>query len=105
MEIRLQEFIKKTINEITSGLPENYVIDEAIDFEVSVTTTTNKSGGLEIKVLSGDISKSNEIVQNVYFSVINQKNKNQSDKKAVNSFITSIEKVIKTLGKYSDQPK
>jgi hypothetical protein len=34
MEIRLQEFIRKTIDEINSGLPDNYVVDDTIDFEV-----------------------------------------------------------------------
>lgn len=59
MEIRLQEFIRKTIVEINSGMPDAFVIDETIDFEVPVTTSTSKSGGLEIKVLTGEISKAN----------------------------------------------
>ena len=103
MEIRLQEFISKTIEEITSGLPDKYVVDDTIDFEVSVTTSTNKSGGLEIKVLTGEISKSNELVQKVFFSVINQKDKAQSDKKAANDVIKFIDKGIKALSKNSTQ--
>ena len=103
MEIRLQEFIRKTIEEITSGLPDKYVVDDTIDFEVSVTTSTNKSGGLEIKILSAEISKENELVQKVFFSVINQKDKEQSDKRAVNNTFKLLDKGIKYLGKHSDQ--
>jgi len=103
MDIRLQEFVRKTIEEITSGLPGDYVVDDTIDFEVSVTTSTNKSGGIEIKVLSGEISKENELVQKVFFSVINHKDKTQAEKRAANNIIKFIDKGIKALNKYSDQ--
>jgi hypothetical protein len=103
MEIRLQEFVRKTIDEITSCLPDNYVVDDTIDFEVSVTTSTNKSGGLEIKILTGEIAKGNELVQKVFFSVINQKDKNQSDKRSANNIIKFIDKGIKALSKHSEQ--
>ena len=103
MDIRLQEFVRKTIEETTSGLPGDYVVDDTIDFEVSVTTSTNKSGGIEIKVLSGEISKENELVQKVFFSVINHKDKTQAEKRAANNIIKFIDKGIKALNKYSDQ--
>lgn len=105
MEIRLQEFVRKTIDEITSGLPDNYVVDDTIDFEVSVTTSTNKSGGIEIKVLSGEISKENELVQKVFFSVINHKDKTQADKRAADNVIKFIDKGIKALNKLAEQQK
>lgn len=105
MEIRLQEFISKTIEEINSGLPNNYVVDDTIDFEVTVTTSTNKSGGLEIKVLTGKISKDNELVQKVFFSVINHLDKTQADKRAANNVFKFIDKGIKALNKTAEQSK
>lgn len=105
MEIRLQEFIQKTIDEITSGLPDNFVVDDTIDFEVSVATSTNKSGGLEIKVLSGKISNENELIQKVYFSIIDQKVKSRSDKRTADNIIKYIAKGIKTIEKHTIQSK
>jgi hypothetical protein len=105
MEIRLQEFIRKTIEEINSGLPGDYVVDDTIDFEVSVTTSTNKSGGLEIKILSGEISKNNELVQKVFFSIINHKDKTQADKRAADNVIKFIDKGIKALNKHAEETK
>lgn len=105
MEIRLQEFIRKTIEEINSGLPDDFVVDETIDFEVTVTTSTNKSGGLEIKVLTGKISKENELVQKVFFSIINHKDKTQADKRAADNVIKFIDKGIKALNKAAEQTK
>lgn len=105
MEINLQLFIRKTLEEINAGLPENYVVDDTIDFEVSVTTSNNKSGGLEIKVVSGQLSKGNELVQKVYFSVINQKVKTESDKRAADNAIKVIGKGIKALNKLNEKEK
>lgn len=105
MEINLQQFIRKTLEEINASLPENYVVDDTIDFEVSVATSNSKSGGLEIKVVSGQLSKGNELVQKVYFSVINQKVKTEADKRSADIAIKAIEKGIKTLSKISDQKK
>ncbi len=99
MEINLQEFIRKTLEEINASLPEHYVVDDTIDFEVSVTTSNSKSGGLEIKVVSGQLAKGNELVQKVYFSVINQKDKTQADKRAADVAIRTIGKGIKALNK------
>lgn len=103
MEINLQEFIRKTLEEINASLPANYIVDDTIDFEVSVTTSNTKSGGLEIKVVSGQIAKCNELVQKVYFSVINQKDKTQADKRAADNVIKVIGKGIKALNKFTEQ--
>lgn len=108
MENSLKEFIRQTIEEINSGLPENYVVDDAIEFEVSVSTTKTKSGGLEIKILTGEISNSNEFVQKVSFAVINEKHRSQSDKKNASNIIKYIGRGIKELNKHSmadQQPK
>ena len=102
MEIRLQEFIKKTIEEINSGLPKDYVVDETIDFKVSVTTSTNKSGGVEIKVVSGGIEKGNELVQTVSFAVVNEVEKEKADKKTGDKFLNIIDEGIKKFDKHPD---
>lgn len=102
MVIPLSEYIRKTIEEINSGLPTGYVIDDTIDFEVSVTTSTNKSGGVEIKVISGGIEKGNEIVQSVFFSVINENQKQKSLKKEGENILRYIDKGLRRLSRYSN---
>lgn len=105
MSISLQEFVRKTIEEINAGIPKGYVIEETIDFEVSVTTSTNKTGGIEIKVLSGSIEKENQIVQTVLFSVINKVDKKRSEKNAGDAVIKLIDKGLRKLAKYSEDQK
>ena len=56
-------------------IPAGYVIEETIDFEVLVSTSLNKKGGVEIKVLTGNISKEDQSIQTVAFSVINEADK------------------------------
>ena len=101
MENSLKEFIQKTIEEINSGLPENYVVDDAIEFEVSVSTKQSKSGGLEIKILTGEISNSNEFVQKVSFAVVNGKYKTETDKKNASNIIKYIGRGLKELSKHT----
>lgn len=101
METALKDFIRKTIEEINAGLPEGYALDEAIEFEVSIMSKTNSSGGIEIKVINGAIEKEKELVQTVNFAIINEKQKAKSDKKAANNIIKWIDKGVKQLNKYS----
>jgi hypothetical protein len=103
MSISLQEFVRKTIDEVNSALPKGYVIEDAIDFELSVTTTNTRNGGIEIKVLSGKVEKENQTVQSVYFSVINEKDKAKSEKNSINNILKSVGKGLKSLSKISEK--
>lgn len=102
METNLKEFIKKTLEEINAAMPKDYVLDESIEFEVSVTTNNTKSGGIEIKVVSGGISKANQLVQRVNFSVTNLKAKAQADKKVGETAIKVLAKGIKEINNLSN---
>ena len=85
------------------GLPDGYVVEDSINFEVSVTSNKSKSGGIEIKVVSGGIQKGNELVQTVSFSIINELDKAKSDKKTGDNILRYIDKVLKKLTKLSLQ--
>ena len=74
----MKDYIRKTLEEINAGLPAEYVIEETIDFEVSVSTSLNKKGGVEIKVLTGTIATEDQSVQTVSFSVINEADRKKS---------------------------
>ena len=103
MEIKLQEFVRKTLEEIKAGLPNGYLVEESIDFKVALTTSTNKSGGVEIKVISGGIEKGNELVQIVSFSVINEIEKDRSTKSSAETILKYVGKGLKTLNKISEE--
>lgn len=101
METNLNDFVKKTIEEITAGLPTGYVVEDAINFEVSITSTTNKAGGVEIKVVSGGIQKGSELVQTVSFSIVNEVEKDKSAKKTGDNILKYLNKGLKKLTKLS----
>ncbi|MFN4084275.1 MAG: hypothetical protein ACK4K9_11650 [Bacteroidia bacterium] len=101
METNLNDFVKKTIEEITSGLPDGYVVEDSINFEVSITSTTNKAGGIEIKVVSGGIQKGSELVQTVSFSIINEVEKDRSAKRTGDNILKYLDKGLKKLSKLS----
>ncbi len=105
MEITLKDYIRKTLEEINAGLPAGYVIEETIDFEVSVSTSLNKKGGVEIKVFTGNISKEDQSIQTVAFSVINEADKKKSFDQSAKHLLNYIEKGIKRLSKLSENQK
>jgi len=71
-ETKLTKFVKKTIEDLSKGLPSNYRLDTRLFFELSVVTSTNRKGGLDIKVLSGDAGKEVKNIQKIRFSVVNE---------------------------------
>lgn len=93
METTLQEFIKKTVAEIQSGLPEGYELSDEIAFDISVITTTGKQGKVDIKVISGEVDKENQIVHNINFGVVHSK---AMDQKA-NSIISYVQQGLLAL--------
>lgn len=60
--LSIKAFVSEAIREIEEALPVGYEIDQAIEFEISVTTTKGKDGGLNIEVFSGKLTEENEVV-------------------------------------------
>lgn len=101
----LPEFITKTIEDINSALPPGYAIEDAIQFEIAVTTTKTKNGELGLKVVSGKLSEDNEVSQKISFSVINSVEKEKSGKKQGDNVIKYIKKSLDVLSEFDSQPK
>jgi hypothetical protein len=99
----LKEFIQKTIQEINESLPDSYIIDEAIDFEITLTSSKMKNGSLDLKVISGKLENDNEVTQKVNFSVINQVQQEKNIKSTGNTVIKFITKGFKELSKLDNQ--
>ena len=78
METSIKEFIRKTTEEIRSGIPDGYEISDEIAFDISLISTTTKSGSIKVQIASGDIDKQKQIVHNVNFGIINSREHNLS---------------------------
>ncbi len=105
-EFTFKEFIKKTISEIEAAVPDNYELDDSIDFEVSITTSKGSSGGIDIKIVSGKLSEEKEITHKIEFSISNikQQEKKVNDLiKNFNTFFLSLKELSNKLN-LKDQP-
>ncbi len=95
-ELTIKEFVQKTISEIEEAVPHDYEIDDSILFEVSVKTTVNTSGGVDIKIVSGKLSDEKEVIHKIEFSVSNikrQEKKTQTMINNINSFLLSLKEL------------
>lgn len=104
-QLTLTEFIQKTIDEIETALPKGYAIDDAINFEICVTTTESKGGGIDLKVIAGKLSDDKEIMQRINFSIVNAAQKNQDFKKTGDNIIKYLGKGITEISKIADNNK
>ena len=64
--------LKKSLQKVNSALPEGHSIQEAIDFEVNVTTTTSTGGGVEIKIFNAAKDKEYQQSHKIAFSIVNE---------------------------------
>ena len=108
MEPRIADFVEKSIREIQTGLPRGFEIEGSIRFDVSVMTTATKSGGLSVRVLTGNIGKENHVLHRIGFSVANS-NKQRSDRKQamtfLRQFIVELASVADEIDKAGHQEK
>jgi len=98
-ELTINEFITKTVEEIEAGLPQGYILNDSIDFEVAVTTRESINGGVDVKIVVGKLSNEDEVVQKINFSIINSMQKDKELKKSGDMVIKYINKGIKELSK------
>ena len=91
MSSNLKEYIGKSISDIEDGLGEKYKLSGDIRFEVSLVITTTKNGGLNLKVLSGDLAWREQTTQRIVFSAKNRKLAIE-EKEVVGEFLQSLGK-------------
>jgi hypothetical protein len=106
-QLTIRQFIREAIKEIEDALPDGYVVDEAIDFEISVTTTKSKDGGLNIEVFSGKLSEDKEVIHKLNFSIVNVAQKEEDLKKSSETLFKYMGKGLKEMAKeaeLNDQP-
>lgn len=93
----IKDFIKKTLEEIETGLPKGYEISHEIAFNISLITTTNKKGGLNIKIASGEINKEKQTVHSINFGVVNSKKQEETMHQNATSVISYIKQGFSAL--------
>jgi hypothetical protein len=113
MSNNIKKFVNETIKEIQSGLPKNFEISDDIKFEISVVTSISGGGGLDIKLASGKIDKSKEVVQKIEFSVSNSKKDEEQKTKQIENVIdfvlkgfaafVNLQEIQNNSGKISNQ--
>lgn len=86
-DILIEDFIKKTMEKIESGLGSKYAIDGAVNFELSLGISKETQGGFKINVLGIGRKVSDEATQIVDFSVVA---KDSPDYEAQKLFMSKI---------------
>ena len=104
-ELSIKEFISKTVEEIEAGLPQGYILNDSIDFEVAVATRESINGGIDVKIVVGKLSNENEVVQKINFSIINSEQKDKELRKSGDLVIKYINKGVKELSKANQSNK
>lgn len=67
--IEIEDFIKKSMSEIESGLGEKYAIEGPVNFELSVGVVNSTEGGVNLQVLGLGTKRNDDVVQTVNFSI------------------------------------
>ena len=97
MDSTIKDFIRKAVQDIHAGLPEGYEISDEIEFDISVVTTINKKGGMNIKIASGEIDKEKQTVHSINFGVVNPKQREATMHKNATSMLGYFEQGLASL--------
>ncbi|MBN2094856.1 MAG: hypothetical protein JW727_02310 [Candidatus Aenigmarchaeota archaeon] len=69
----VEKFVSETINQIKAALPEGYILNGNLDFEVSVATTQGKGGKIDLKLVGLGDSSDTQKVQKIKFSIVDER--------------------------------
>lgn len=92
----LEQFISNTLNQIKSSLPEGFRIDDKVNFNVSVVTTSKINGGIDIKLANIGTNIESQIIHKVQFSIVDEVAQEKSmlqSKKMLGSILTDLAKL------------
>jgi hypothetical protein len=69
MKLPLQEFVKRTIEEITAELPPNYSVNDNINFDVSFLIDVDDADDLQLIAITDELGREKKSLHRVSFSV------------------------------------
>ena len=92
-ENEIKEFIAKSIEQIKAGLPEGCGLDGKFDFDISVITTKEKGGKIDIKLVGVGAESSVQQLHRIKFSVFDHKSRKQSIEQGMAAFSRFIQEM------------
>lgn len=92
----IEDFVSKSIGQIKSGMPKDCVLTDNFYFDISVLTTKNTDGKLNI--ILADIEKSSSInqIHRIKFAIADKKSRKENAQyfqKMMNNFISELSKL------------
>src|SRR3989338_11291866 len=90
----IEDFVKKSIEQIKAGLPENCGLAGNFDFEISVITTKGAKGGINISLVEAGLKSNLQQIHKIRFSIVDKKSQKEN-----------AELAMKTLRKFFNELK
>jgi len=79
----IEEFVKESIAQIKSSLPEDCGLNGNFDFEVSVITTKGAKGGINIRLAEANLKSDIQQVHKIRFSIVDKKSQKENTQQAM----------------------
>ena len=76
----IEEFISKSIGQIKSGMPKGCVLNENFNFDISVMTTKENRGKLDILLANIEHTTDTHQVHRLKFSITDKKSRDENAK-------------------------
>lgn len=108
MKTSIKDFIEKTFSELNAAKPDGFELSEEVEFEISLVTTAEDNGKLDLKIVTAGTSESNQAVQKIKFkySNIEQAAKNiKAQASSVESMMFAIFNPLVEISKKFEKPK
>lgn len=98
-ENEIKEFVSKSIKQVKSALPKGYVIDGKLDFDISVITSKETSGKIDIQLAGVGRNSNTQQLHRLRFSIADSK----SQKKALQDGIIMLRTLVQELAKLEEK--
>ena len=93
MKQEIKEFVSNSIKQIKDALPEGFILDSKMDFDVSLTTKSDAGGKIDIKLTGLGAKTENSQTHRLRFSIIDEKAQEKVTKQgldALNGLFTNL---------------
>jgi len=89
----IEEFISKTIEQIKGGLPEDCELNSGFDFDISVTTSKEKNGKIDIHLAGMGYGSNTQRIHRIRFQIIDKKSK-EKNVRFVKKFLKDLASIL-----------
>jgi hypothetical protein len=93
MKKEIQEFVSNSIKQIKDALPNGFILDSKLDFDISVTTKSDMNGKIDIKLAGLGTNAQTSQTHRLRFSIIDEKAQEKVAKQGlamINNFFTHL---------------